>query len=106
MSKYNFFRIRKKRSRLYSIDGLVGFIDKEMFRHAYIDKHDVDLHNGKYSISDKRIRAINVKEKTIEMEISDIPVTVTMKSLLTPSIRQELDISNENFVAIYHQMEQ
>ncbi|EEX31466.1 hypothetical protein VIC_004414 [Vibrio coralliilyticus ATCC BAA-450] len=40
------------------------------------------------------------------MEISDIPVTVTMKSLLTPSIRQELDISNENFVAIYHQMEQ
>ncbi|USD44483.1 hypothetical protein [Vibrio sp. SCSIO 43145] len=77
-----------------------------MFRHAYIDKHDVNLHKEQYSITDKRIRAINVKEKTVEMEISDIPVTVTMKSLLTPSIRKKLNISNENFVAIYHQMEQ
>ena len=106
MSKFNLFKIRKKRSNLYSIDGLVGFIDKEMFKHAYIDKHDVELHKGIYSISDERIRSINVKDKTIEMEISDIPVTVSMKSLLTPSIRKKLRISNENFIAIYHLMEQ
>lgn len=106
MSKFKLFKIRKKDSKLYSIDGLVGFIDKEMFRYAYIDKHDINLHRGKYPISDKRIHTINVKEKTIEMEISDIPVTVTMKSLLRPAIRHKLKISNENFVAIYRQMEQ
>lgn len=106
MSKFKLFKIRKKESQLYSIDGLVGFIDKEMFRHAHIDKHDIKLHRGKYFISDKRIHTINIKEKTIEMEISEIPVTVTMKSLLRPAIRQKLKISNENFVAIYRQMEQ
>ena len=105
MSKFNLFKIRKKQSNLYSVDGLVGFIGKEMFEHAYIDRHDVKLHSGQYCISDDRIRAINVKDKTVEMEISDIPVTISMKSLLAPSVRRKLKISNENFIAIYHIME-
>ncbi|MEZ8210938.1 hypothetical protein [Vibrio bivalvicida] len=106
MLKFNLLKIRKKKSKLYFIDGLVGFIDNEMFKHAYIDKYDIKKHQESYSISDERIRSINAREKTVEMEIADIPVTLTMKSLMKPSIRQQLNISNENFVAIYRQMEQ
>ncbi|GLT20014.1 hypothetical protein GCM10007938_37970 [Vibrio zhanjiangensis] len=105
MSKFNVFKIRKKRSNLYSIDGLVGFIGKEMFHHAYIDRHDVGLHKGRYSISDKRIKAVNIQDKTVEMVISDIPVSVSINSLLRPSIRKKLKINNEDFIAIYHIME-
>lgn len=106
MFEFNIFKIRKKAQSLYGIDGLLGFIDQEMFKHAHIDKHDIDLHKDRYQLSDERIRSIDTKYKTVFMVIADVPVTLSMKSLLCPDIRKKLKITNENFLAIYHQMEE